>query len=364
MVTEGEPRKSPSFSQRSPKLMLGNGRNAENGNSVFSPRFKSIAAMAGWDEETLLIASLTVDDTPERELKQRKRPNLTFKTPPSNSRRKRRDRRRSPAPVLATVLNLEEEEASGKVNESSKKQVLDSQHKERKTEANELPASGPAELATPSASASLTCLDKLREELSCAICLEICYEPSTTACGHSFCKKCLRSAAEKCGKRCPKCRQLISSGRSCSVNTVLWNTIQLLFPKEVESRKASSGSSSPAAADEGRESERGHGDRRTQPSDRRRIQPSTTPSSSAVRTEETQRGGRALPSQDGDAALALRLQREEFMEIVRGGGGRRRRRRDHESSGISSSFSLARENLRAIASRAINLRIRSSGRPT
>ena len=77
----------------------------------------------------------------------------------------------------------------------------------------------------------------LKEELSCAICLEICFEPSTTPCGHSFCKKCLRSAADKCGKRCPKCGQLISNSRSCTVNTVLWNTIQLLFP-QVEARKA------------------------------------------------------------------------------------------------------------------------------
>ncbi|KAI4330426.1 hypothetical protein MLD38_028716 [Melastoma candidum] len=42
--------------------------------------------------------------------------------------------------------------------------------------------------------------------------LEICFEPSTTPCGHSFCRKCLRSVADKCGKRCPKCRQLISNG--------------------------------------------------------------------------------------------------------------------------------------------------------
>ncbi|VVB12669.1 unnamed protein product [Arabis nemorensis] len=32
------------------------------------------------------------------------------------------------------------------------------------------------------------------------ICLEICFESSTTTYGRSFCKKCLRSAADKCLK--------------------------------------------------------------------------------------------------------------------------------------------------------------------
>ncbi|GKA31075.1 glycosyltransferase family 92 protein, partial [Tanacetum coccineum] len=58
-----------------------------------------------------------------------------------------------------------------------------------------------------SGSGVILCIDRLREELSCAMYLEICFEPSTTSCGHSFCKKCVRSAADKCGRRCPKCRQ-------------------------------------------------------------------------------------------------------------------------------------------------------------
>lgn len=54
---------------------------------------------------------------------------------------------------------------------------------------------------------------------------------------------------------------------------------------------------------------------------------------------------RRIPSQDGDAALALRLQREEFMEAFRV---------DHGQSG--SSLSLARANLRAMTSRATSHR--------
>ncbi|KAK2413758.1 zinc finger (C3HC4-type RING finger) family protein [Trifolium repens] len=86
----------------------------------------------------------------------------------------------------------------------------------------------------------LSCIDQLKEELLCAICLDICFKPSTTRCGHSFCRRCLLSAMKACGKKCPKCTQplRIRDGRSLIVNTVLWNTIQLIFPQEIEARKA------------------------------------------------------------------------------------------------------------------------------
>lgn len=70
--------------QKEPNPVAGNGQNTE---SLFSPRFKSVAAMAGWDEEAILVASLVVEDTPDRESKQKRRFDLPFKTPPSNSRR-------------------------------------------------------------------------------------------------------------------------------------------------------------------------------------------------------------------------------------------------------------------------------------
>lgn len=55
-----------------------------------------------------------------------------------------------------------------------------------------------------------------------------------------------------------------------------------------------------------------------------------------------------MPDQDEDAALALRLQREEFMEAFRG----------PEEPPSRSSLVVARANLRAMASRAVDIRMR------
>ncbi|KAM7268496.1 hypothetical protein ACFE04_010662 [Oxalis oulophora] len=360
---------------------------------MFTPRFKSAAARAGWDEETLLIATLVVDDTPERESKQKRRLDPNFRTPPStNSRRKRRGPRRSPIALPVVQLNLDDEkntkEESGKKKKEDKPAVTverkvedkGSVTVERKTGKDESTSvnsnSSSAEKSCPKAKSSLPCMDKLREELSCAICLEICFEPSTTPCGHSFCKKCLKSAADRCGKKCPKCRQLISNGRSCTVNTVLWNTIQLLFPQEIEARKvlatpinskqATSKISAPLSRDNVRNrfiSNRDSVPRRRPSQDEDaalalRLERENL--ARLVRRGEEQhfvqqpgrdfsgprRSSRVVGSSslDGDAALALRLQREEFRDGSR----------DEERLQSRHSLSSARANLRAMASRAVN----------
>ncbi|KAL4286699.1 hypothetical protein AHAS_Ahas19G0112300 [Arachis hypogaea] len=148
------------------------------------------------DEEALLLASLVVEDTLDRDFKHKKRSVLNSKTPPTNSRRKRRAQS-SPESIRVAVFDLDEEETPRKDSEKKTK--------EKKATVNEESKKGGKE----SGVAALPCIYKLRDELSCAICLEICFEPSTTPCGHSFCKRCFRSATDKCGKKCPKCRQLI-----------------------------------------------------------------------------------------------------------------------------------------------------------
>jgi hypothetical protein len=198
----------------------------------------------------------------------------------------------------------------------------------------------------------LPCIDKLRDELSCAICLEICFEPSTTTCGHSFCKKCLRSAADKCGRKCPKCRQLIGNGRYCTVNTVLWNTIQLLFPKEVEAQRAASanlkGKETPSPRNpnqrlRSRNRETALFQERLQREDISRLLVSEERSE---RSERRRRSTSMRLDQNRDAALAMRLQRQEFASAFGATTA-------ETSSSSVSTLSRARANLQAMASRAV-----------
>nr|XP_043617967.1 LON peptidase N-terminal domain and RING finger protein 3-like isoform X2 [Erigeron canadensis] len=351
-------------------------KQSENGeakrNSVFSPGFRSVAEMAGWDEEALLMASsLVVEDTPDRDFKQKRRSDPLFKTPPTHSRRKRRDQKKSPVSKFVDVLNLEEECSK---KEEKKDEKTDVDVKDKKVEKSDDPSSG---------NALIPCIDRLREELSCAICLEICFEPSTTSCGHSFCKKCLKSAADKCGKRCPKCRQLISNGRSCTINTVLWNTIQLLFPQEIEARKAvagileSGGLQSPPTRRKNQyrsviqalnspEGEQLGIERRRRTSNQiHQIYPrqqSFRPAS-VVFLNSREAGDNSVGrrrrrdvnvavEEDQDAALALRLQQQEFMGAF-GGSGQTQQVQQQNSR---RSVATASVNLRAMASRAINIR--------
>ncbi|XP_043707621.1 tripartite motif-containing protein 65-like isoform X2 [Telopea speciosissima] len=334
----GEEKNSPQI-RNGPTKRSATVENGGDANNVFSPGFRSVAAMAGWDEEAILLASLVVEDTPVRESKEKKRVHMQFKTPPTSSRR---SKKRSSDSIPIGVLNLDDEETAGEEPATKtmvlKKDVIG----EKKEKEGEVVL--PVEASDTSCSGlALPCMDRLREELSCAICLEICFEPSTTTCGHSFCKKCLKSAADKCGKKCPKCRQLISNGRSCTVNTVLWNTIQLLFPQEVEARKAAGALNNREIA---RQSpKRGSYDTRYNAvSSRRELRD----------RDVTARRRREVPSQVEDAALAFRLQREEFMEAFR----------DTSHGQPRNSLASARANLRALASRAmasttaINFRIR------
>ncbi|KAL3830978.1 hypothetical protein ACJIZ3_019780 [Penstemon smallii] len=324
--------------------------------NLFSPGFRSVAAMAGWDEEALLIASLTVEDTPDRQPKYKKRSDLhTLKTPPSHSRRKRRAQRRSPVSIPVAVLDLDEDldDSTSKLVGEKHKGIKESNS--AKVEKN----TGDDKVNTKGSNVpTIPCIDRVREELSCAICLEICYEPSTTPCGHSFCKGCLGSATDKCGKKCPKCRHLISNGKYCKVNTVLWNTIQLLFPQEVEARKTTS---SAAAASDSNKPQRQSPGRTSRPNARYRLvqalnSPESERRSHRIRIRSSRPTGISsrgnvsnnvrteLPIQDEDAALALRLQREEYVGAFRVSDGRR------------SSLAVARANLRAMASRAVGLR--------
>lgn len=271
MVGE-EQRKTPRNQKKASKA-------AENGGMsgvMISPSFKSAAALAGWDEEALLFASLVVQDTPERTFKH---PNtntnntpshLNLTTPPTNSRRyfstsllllfqscysvflscvcafsRKRRAQRGALSVSATVLDLHQLDTPTKghhhhyylvcvlffgccsiyvllVIYSKESCLCTGSVKRRKGDrasANEAGAENKEICDSSSSGSALPCLEKLREELTCAvrllisykelvfisnsqsfftiltwgyfilvlqICLEMCFEPSTTPCGHRY----------------------------------------------------------------------------------------------------------------------------------------------------------------------------------
>ncbi|XP_078433718.1 uncharacterized protein LOC144705007 isoform X1 [Wolffia australiana] len=289
---------------------------------LLSPGFRSVAAIAGWDEEALLLASLVVEDTPLRHSKLRK-------TPSDTSRRKRKSRRQSSWIPPVTLILDEDDASAGKgtprilrfyscscdffsrllcreisCGEARTNHTLHGQATRRTLLRGEehFLSSGFRDLRS-----ALT-TKKFRQ-----ICLEICYEPSTTPCGHSFCKKCLKRSTAACGRRCPKCRDLIGSGRSLAVNSVLWNTIQMLFPGEIRARRKRCGE----------EEEEGEG------------------------KGVVEIGGGGRVRQLEEAGMAQRREREEVVRRRVGGGSQER-----------GSIYMARANLRAMASRAVQLRSR------
>ncbi|CAL5368427.1 unnamed protein product [Camellia sinensis] len=145
-----------------------------------------------------------VEGSLDRDFKHKKHFHLQYNTPPSTSTS------RHPISAAAWVLDLDKDETSREECKKKKRKIESvSTGDDRKKKGER----------------GLTAWDT---GASC----------SSSNLPYFFCEKCLRSVAEKCGRRCPRCRQLISNGRCCTVNTALWNTVQTLFPQEVEARRA------------------------------------------------------------------------------------------------------------------------------
>uniref|UniRef100_A0A0D3AMT5 RING-type E3 ubiquitin transferase n=1 Tax=Brassica oleracea var. oleracea TaxID=109376 RepID=A0A0D3AMT5_BRAOL len=165
---------------------------------------------------------------------------------------------------------LREEERSAEKKKSKNKETKSETKEEKRAEKDEKIL--PEEKNTTSV--ALSCIDKFRDELSCAICLEICYEP------------------------------------------ILWNTIQLMFPKEVEAQRAAASANfltkeTPSPRDSNQKVRSRNRDTAFQA----RLQREDI--SRLLVSEERRRRGVRL-DQDSDAAFALRLQRQEFASAFGG----------------------------------------------
>ncbi len=76
-------------------------------------------------------------------------------------------------------------------------------------------------------------LDRLHEELECPVCVRLFYDPVTTPCGHSLCRRCLRAVLDRDHPKCPLCRTIFHTGmRDTPVSNVLQRVIQQLYADE------------------------------------------------------------------------------------------------------------------------------------
>ena len=76
----------------------------------------------------------------------------------------------------------------------------------------------------------------MESEFDCQICLDIMVEPSTTSCGHTFCRSCLvKYLGEKLA--CPMCRKpILQSAENTSKNISFENVIRSKFPEKYKER--------------------------------------------------------------------------------------------------------------------------------
>lgn len=73
------------------------------------------------------------------------------------------------------------------------------------------------------------------EELECAICSKLLYEPVTTSCGHTYCRVCLTRSLDVSDK-CPICRNILHLSHPLPITRVLHATISKLLPIQYSAR--------------------------------------------------------------------------------------------------------------------------------
>ncbi|CAN6299653.1 unnamed protein product [Urochloa humidicola] len=84
---------------------------SKDGAGLLSPRFRSAAALAGWDEWYVLLAALVVEDTPVRESRRKRRASVSSSSAGFSARKRRsHGHRQSPGKMPALVLALDDDD--------------------------------------------------------------------------------------------------------------------------------------------------------------------------------------------------------------------------------------------------------------
>lgn len=86
--------------------------------------------------------------------------------------------------------------------------------------------------------ASEMSVDKMWEDVTCAICLDPMAEPVSIECGHSFCKECISEVGKNGGSSCPECRQQFLL-RNLRPNRHIANMIENLKKTAQDAKKGS-----------------------------------------------------------------------------------------------------------------------------
>lgn len=76
-------------------------------------------------------------------------------------------------------------------------------------------------------------------DFECSLCMRLFYEPVTTPCGHTFCKKCLERCLDHT-PQCPLCKQSLTeylAHRTYNVTTLLEELVKQYLPEELSERK-------------------------------------------------------------------------------------------------------------------------------
>jgi len=75
----------------------------------------------------------------------------------------------------------------------------------------------------------------LLQELTCTVCFDVYYEPTTLRCGHTFCRECIEKSISR-KKECPICREVNTSIYLPKPSILLRNICKQHFPKRYAER--------------------------------------------------------------------------------------------------------------------------------